>query len=140
MRTTRREPLIAARPAPIVSFLVLLAAQVQPGGSKRARYLQEFRAELSGMPRRSQPGYALRVLGSSWTLRSASANPYRERRTIMMILRSKPLLCLLNIRHHWVVLRTEDGGNDFQRCSKCGKDRLDFDWGIDLDKGMSWGG
>ena len=58
----------------------------------------------------------------------------------MMILRSKPLLCLLNIRHHWVVLRTEDGGNDFQRCSKCGKDRLDFDWGIDLDKGMSWGG
>lgn len=56
----------------------------------------------------------------------------------MTIVRSKPLLCLLNVKHHWVEVSTEDGQR-YERCSKCGKDRMDYPWGIDLKKGMTFG-
>ena len=36
--------------------------------------------------------------------------------------RRKPLLCLLNVRHHWHVESTPDGDR-YVRCTKCGKDR-----------------
>jgi hypothetical protein len=34
---------------------------------------------------------------------------------------SKPLLCRLNIHHHWRVEHAPEGGN-YRRCTKCGKD------------------
>ena len=33
----------------------------------------------------------------------------------------KPLLCRLNIHHHWRVEHAPEGGN-YRRCTKCGKD------------------
>ena len=122
-------------PALVPSFLVELAAQVLPGGSRRNRYLQEFQAELYGMPTRRQAAHALRILGSSWSLRRATANPNRERRTLMTMLRSKPLLCRLNIRHHWEWQISPDGGR-YERCTKCGEDRLPFGWNLDYRPGQ----
>jgi hypothetical protein len=45
---------------------------------------------------------------------------------MLTIVRSKPLLCLLNVHHHWAPQSTEDG-NRYERCAKCGKDRMEFD-------------
>ena len=45
--------------------------------------------------------------------------------------RRKPLLCLLNVRHHWHSESTPDGAR-YQRCTKCGKDR-DEDLNIPVD-------
>jgi hypothetical protein len=136
-RSDRHAPSLA-HPAAVPSLLVALASRVLPGGSKRTRYLQEFRAELYGMPVRRQTTHALRIVASSWSLRSASANPERERRTMLTVLRSKPPLCLLNLRHHWVTQSTLDGSL-YERCARCGKDRRDDSIGIDLNKGMTLG-
>ena len=43
----------------------------------------------------------------------------------------KPLLCLLNLHHHWQAESTPDGDR-YVRCSKCGKDR-DEDLKIPVD-------
>ena len=114
-------------PAFVPSLLVTLAARVLPGGSKRNRYLREFQAELYGMPARRQTAHALRILASSWSLRRATTNPTRERRTMMTMLRRKPLLCLLNIKHHWMP-QHNDEGTRYERCAACGKDRSDYNW------------
>jgi hypothetical protein len=37
---------------------------------------------------------------------------------------STPLLCRLNVKHHWVMQSTEDGAR-FKRCTRCGKDKYD---------------
>jgi hypothetical protein len=113
-------------PALLPSLLVALASRMLPGGSRRNRYRQEFTAELYGMPFRRQTSHAFQIVASSWSLRSAIANPQRKGRTMLTIVRSKPLLCLLNVRHHWQLQSTEDGTR-FQRCTKCGKDRMEFD-------------
>lgn len=47
---------------------------------------------------------------------------------MMTKLRSKPLLCLLNIRHQWLVQSGPDGER-YECCAKCGKDRMDWPWG-----------
>ena len=122
-------------PALVHSLLVELAAQVLPGGSKRRRYLEEFQAELYGMPTRRQAAHALRILAFSWSLRRATANPNRERMTLMTMLRSKPLLCRLNIRHHWERQINPDGGR-YERCTKCGEDRVPFGWNLEYRPGQ----
>ena len=45
--------------------------------------------------------------------------------------RRKPLLCALNLHHHWHLESTPDGDR-FMRCTKCGKDR-DEDLKIPID-------
>ncbi|MEN2741440.1 hypothetical protein ABCS02_26960 [Microbacterium sp. X-17] len=45
--------------------------------------------------------------------------------------RRKPLLCRLNLHHHWHLESTPDGGR-YMRCTKCGKDR-DEDLDIPVD-------
>ncbi len=112
-------------PAFPATLLVALACRILPGGSCRSRYRQEFKAELYGMPLGRQATHAFEIVASSWSLRSAIASPQGKGRTMLTIVRSKPLLCLLNVRHHWQLQSTEDGGR-FQVCIKCGKDRLDF--------------
>jgi hypothetical protein len=114
-----------ARPAFLPAIVVALACRVLPGGSCRSRYRQEFTAELYGMPLGRQTTHALQIAASSWSLRSAVAHPHGKGRNMLTIVRSKPLLCLLNVRHHWHQEITEDGTR-FQRCTKCGKDRLEF--------------
>ncbi|MFH8248791.1 hypothetical protein ACH3VR_00305 [Microbacterium sp. B2969] len=110
------------RPAFVPRALVALTCQVLPGGRLRTRYRQELTAELYGMPRVRQTGYALQLLASSWSLRRATADPTRERRSMLTILRSKPLLCLLNVHHYWLKQSAEDG-TVYERCALCGKDR-----------------
>jgi hypothetical protein len=120
-----------APPAFLPALLVALACRVLPGGSSRSRYRQEFKAELYGMPIGRQTIHALQIVASSRSLRSAIASPHGKGRTMLTIVRSKPLLCLLNVRHHWHMESTPDGDR-YQRCTKCGKDRdeypIRFDW------------
>jgi hypothetical protein len=117
-------------PALVPSLLVALGGRVLPGGSRRDRYRQEFLAEMYGMTPGHQTVHALQIVASSWSLRSAMAHPHREGKTVLANLRSKPLLCLLNIRHHWEVQSSPDGDR-YQRCTKCGKDRMEYPWGQD---------
>ncbi|GAA1967883.1 hypothetical protein [Microbacterium deminutum] len=126
-------------PAFVPSLLISLAGRVLPGGSRRDRYRQEFLAELYGMTPARQTAHALQIVASSWSLRSATSHPQREGKTILTILRSKPLLCLLNIRHHWEVQSTPDGER-YQRCTKCGKDRMEYPWGPDPKRSAPIGG
>ena len=39
----------------------------------------------------------------------------------MLIRTGKPLLCRLNLRHHWATESTSDGTR-FAHCNRCGKD------------------
>lgn len=118
------------RPALVPSLLIRAGTRVLPGGSCRDRYRQEFLAELYLMRRGQQSAYALQVVAASWSLRSAVTYPRHEERTMMNSLRGKPLLCLLNIRHHWETESSPDGER-YQRCSRCGKDRMEYPWGND---------
>lgn len=58
-------------------------------------------------------------------LPGSASIPFRlERRSAMSIkFRGKPLMCWLGL-HHWTQQWTDDG-QDFDRCSRCGKDRSD---------------
>jgi hypothetical protein len=127
---TDREPQKLLSPALVPSLLITLGGRVLPGGSRRDRYRQEFLSELYGMSRGRQTVHAFQILASSWSLRSATRYPQREGNTMLSILRSKPPLCLLNIRHDWQTQSSPDGER-YQRCSKCGKDRMDYPWGTD---------
>jgi hypothetical protein len=117
-------------PALVPLLLIRLGVRVLPGGLRRERYRQEFLAELHGMSGREQTLHAFQIVGSSWSLRSATTNPQREETTMLSMIRTKPPLCLLNIRHHWEGQSSPDGDR-YERCSKCGKDRMDYPWGID---------
>lgn len=112
------------KPAAFPLLLITLACRVLSGGDMRRRYQEEFRAELYGMPRLRQTGHALRVVGSSLSLRRATRDPARGRRRVFTILRSKPLLCLLNLHHYWQWQSTPDGER-LERCALCDKDRTE---------------
>ena len=121
------------------SLLVSLGVRALPGGLRRDRYRQEFLAELYGMTAGRQIRHALQVVASSWSLRSATSNPNREGTTMLTTLRSKPLLCLLNI-HHRYHLESSPDGHRYERCVTCGKDRMDYPWGMDLKGRNTIGG
>lgn len=112
-------------PGFVPKLLVALASRVLPVGSTRSRYRQEFTAELYGMPLWHQTAHALQIMASSWSLRSAIASPEGKGENMLTIVPRKPLLCVLNVRHHWEIQYTDDG-NRYQRCARCGKDRLEF--------------
>jgi hypothetical protein len=125
-----RERSAIRKPGPVAVLLITLAGRILPGGSRRDRYRQEFLAELHGMAPGRQIAHALQIVASAWSLRSATANPDRERKTMLTMLRSKPLLCLLNVRHKWSWVSSTDGER-YERCAKCGKDRMAYPWGLD---------
>lgn len=75
------------KPAWVASLLISVASRVLPGGRRRDRYRQEFLAELYGMTPGHQIRHALQIVASSWSLRSATSNPDRERTTMITILR-----------------------------------------------------
>ncbi|GAA1967716.1 hypothetical protein [Microbacterium deminutum] len=60
---------------------------------------------------------------------------------MLTVLRTKPLLCTLNMWHHWHVESSPDGERH-QRCITCGKDRTDvFSWrwdGSEPHIGSKW--
>jgi hypothetical protein len=93
--------------------------------SARPRYEEEFIADLYGMSRTEQAGYAGHVLARSLPLRlavrSATKRTSLPGGIEMTPLKRRPLRCRLNIRHDWHSESTEDGGR-YQQCRRCGKD------------------
>lgn len=52
-----------------------------------------------------------------------------------------PLTCRWNLHHHWSWVSTEDGDR-YERCTRCGKDRLEKfgDSSFDINLGGPVGG
>ena len=114
------------RPHRAAARAVELAALVLPRGDIRRRYEREFVAELYGLDRGAQARHVLGVLTSIWSLRAAvRAENYRQLEESMGhgTTRRRPLLCRLNLWHHWQTGHTEDGGR-YLYCSRCDKIRV----------------
>jgi hypothetical protein len=114
--TTERPPRRA------VVRVIELAALVLPAGDVRRRYEREFVAEIYGLDGVHQARYALDVLATVWSLRAAvTSEDYEVLEAAMghVDLR-RPLLCRLNLHHHWQTGFTDDGGR-YTYCAKCGK-------------------
>ena len=106
-------------------WIVELAVRVLPAGEIRARYHREFAGELYGLSGTRQLRHALTILCTAPALRAAVrqgglvpveavAGPVKPPR---------PVMCRLNLHHHWQLESTEDGGNRYWQCDRCGKDR-----------------
>ncbi|HEY2299615.1 MAG TPA: hypothetical protein VGH43_17915 [Jatrophihabitans sp.] len=93
--------------------------------SARPRYEDEFIADLYGMSRTEQAGYASHVLARCMPLRLAVRSATGRTSDLggidMTSRQHRPLRCRLNIRHDWHNESTEDGGR-YQQCRRCGKD------------------
>jgi hypothetical protein len=99
--------------------LVRVSTAVLPAGELRDRYRREHAGELNALPGNQQVRYAMGALTTSGALRQAVV---QERDMTVTTTRSrKPLLCRLNLHHHWLAERSPDG-EWYRRCSKCGKD------------------
>lgn len=105
-------PTLAARCA------VLTAIQLLPSGPSRARYRQEFLADLHFIDTSTQLRYSAGILLRAWALRRALT---QERSVPHDALPTRALLCRLNLHHEWRTARTEDGAR-YRRCHRCGKD------------------
>jgi hypothetical protein len=113
------------RPHRAAARVVELAALVLPRGDIRRRYERELVAELYGLGGRDQARHVLGVLISIWSLRAAvTAENYTQLEESMgHVSHRRPLLCRLNLRHHWQTGHTEDGGR-YTYCSRCDKVRV----------------
>ena len=102
--------------------VVELASLVLPRGGMRRRYEREVVAELYGLDKTQQARYALGVLVTIWSLRAAITSEAYELPDASMghVGPSRPLLCRLNLHHHWQRGFTEDGGR-YLYCASCGK-------------------
>src|SRR6478752_4876599 len=99
--------------------LVRVSTAVLPAGELRDRYRREHAGELNALTGNQQVRYAMGAITTSWALRQAVV---QERDMTVTTTRSrKPLLCRLNVHHHWLAERSPDG-EWYRRCSKCGKD------------------
>jgi hypothetical protein len=114
------------RPSPGAIRVVELAALALPRGDIRRRYEREFVAELYGLDRAHQARHALGVLVSVWSLRAAvTTDDYTMLEEAMgHVTQPRPLMCRLNLRHHWQTGRTEDGAR-YTYCGRCEKIRSD---------------
>ena len=107
-----RRPAFSARCAVATATLAL------PRGALRARYRQEFLAELHFIDTSSQLRFSGGILLRAWALRRAITE---EGTMTHDPVPRKPLFCRLNLHHHWHTERTEDGSL-YRRCRRCGKD------------------
>lgn len=112
------------RPHRAAARAVELAALVLPRGDIRRRYERELVAELYGLGGRDQARHVLGVLITIWSLRLAvTAENYTQLEESMgHVIHRRPLLCRLNLRHHWQKGHTEDGSR-YTYCSRCDKVR-----------------
>lgn len=121
--------------------IVELAARLLPP-AQRQRYALEFIAELYGMPRPQQIRHSIQVLASAWQLRAvlaeASPTPFQEDTMTMSITTTaRPLRCRIGF-HHWHTMRTQEG-DQYESCTRCGKDRTENYGGGPLIGGMAAG-
>jgi hypothetical protein len=112
------------RPSPGAIRVVELAALALPRGDIRRRYEREFVAELYGLDPAHQARHALGVLVSVWSLRAAvTTDDYTLLEEAMgHVTQRRPLMCRLNLHHHWQTSYTEDGGR-YTSCALCDKIR-----------------
>ncbi|MGZ4626041.1 MAG: hypothetical protein ACXV3S_07085 [Kineosporiaceae bacterium] len=112
------------RPSPGAIKVVELAALALPRGDIRRRYEREFVAELYGLDRAHQARHALGVLVSVWSLRGGvTTDDYTLLEEAMgHVTERRPLMCRLNLRHHWQRGQTEDGSR-YTYCARCDKIR-----------------
>jgi hypothetical protein len=106
--------------SPAALAMVRIGTRLLPPGEVRQRYRLEMYADLSYLDRPHQMSYAAGVLSTAWSLRhelTKEEHAMSDNTTTPTI----PLLCRLNLRHHWRTETTEDGGR-FRRCARCGKD------------------
>ena len=113
----------SARPVLAPRLLVRLAVRALPVGPVRDRYRREFLAELYEMSTRRQTTHMMAILANAWALRAAVTSQANREAAVATFFAHKPLICRLNLNHRWVTCRAEDGGV-YQRCRRCGKDRL----------------
>lgn len=111
-------PPVAHRPGAMALGLVRLGARLLPP-AERQRYRWEFVADLRCLDRSHQLSYATGVLCTAWTLRQQlTKEPTMHDPTTRPAI---PLLCRLNLHHHYHHEHTEDG-HRYSRCAECGKD------------------
>lgn len=111
------------RPNRLARAMVDVALLALPAGELRHRYERELPAELYGLPAGRQLRYAAGTLTTAWSLRNAATGRTNlEGATMTVATPRKPLLCMLNLRHHYVRDSTEDG-ELYYVCDRCGKDR-----------------
>ena len=100
-------------------ILVRAATTTLPSKALRERYRREHLGELSALPTTDQIHYALGALATSWALRRALNT--EETMASIAIGSTKPLLCRLNLHHHWTG-QYNPAGEAYRRCRLCGKD------------------
>jgi hypothetical protein len=110
------------RPHRAAERLVELAALALPRGDVRRRYQREFVAELHGLSALRQIRHALGVLLSVRSLRAAvTTDDYTQLEDSMgHVNLRRPVMCRLNLRHHWQTGQTEDG-EQYIYCVRCDK-------------------
>jgi len=116
------------RPTPVALGLVRISARLIPPGDTRQRYRWELYADLTALDRPHQFAYASGVFSTSWQLRrelTQEINPMNDTTTIRT-----PLLCILNLHHHWRFVMNPDDNHRSRVCTRCGKD--------DPHLGTSW--
>jgi hypothetical protein len=108
------------KPTPVALGLVRLSTRLIPPGDTRQRYRWELYADLSSLDRPRQLSYASGVLSTAWQLRRELTQE-TDLMTDTTSTPTRPLLCRINLRHHWAWERTDDG-HRYRRCQTCGKD------------------
>jgi hypothetical protein len=113
--------------------MVRLSTRILPAGDLRRRYRWELYADLSALDRPHQLTYASGVLSTAWQLRrelTQEIDPMNDTTTTRI-----PLLCRLNLRHHWYTETNPEDGTRSKRCARCGKDESEHVGG-----GPNWAG
>ena len=109
------------KPTPVALGLVRLSTRLLPAGDLRERYRWELFADLSSLDRSHQLAYASGVFSTAWQLRrelTQEIDPMNDLTNTPTI----PLLCRLNLRHHWHYVTNPEDRTRSRRCSRCGKD------------------
>ena len=100
--------------------MVRLSTRLLPAGETRQRYRWELFADLSALDHPHQLAYASGVLSTVWQLRrelTQEIDPMTDSTTTR-----KPLLCRLNLRHHWGFVMNPEDNHRSRVCVRCGKD------------------
>ena len=103
--------------------ILTLATCALPGGC-RARYRQEFRAELQRMTRPQQFRHVADVVSHIWALRAALAEFTSATKEDGMTTFGR-LLCRVGV-HRWVTHRNPENAATSLKCDRCRKEKDTF--------------
>jgi hypothetical protein len=107
-------------PARWATATLALATSTLPGGC-RARYRQEFTAELQWMTREEQLRHVADVVMHIWALRAALAEFTPATKEDGMTMFGK-LLCRVGV-HRWVTHRNPENAATYLKCDRCRKEK-----------------